>query len=112
MTPLVTGLNLATALIFDGDTAYVSNNSIEIPGVFSGEIVKIENFSSIQPLPTPAPQPTAAPVATPTRATGVTAPDTGTGPMGTDDTSLWLMALALGVAGVTMMGAALAYKRR
>ena len=115
MTPVVDGLTFATKLMFDGDTAYVSNNGVSIPGVFEGEIVKIEGVSSLEPLaPAPAPQPTTAPAPAPTKAAGViTAPDTGTGTgTATGGASLlWLFA-ALGLAGVVCTGAAVVAAKR
>ena len=114
LTPLVTGLNFATALIFDGDTAYVANNGNSIAARAEGEIVQIENFSSLEPLaPAPAPQPRAAPAPAPATPVGViTAPDTGTGD-GTarDGMTLWF-AIALGVAGAVAAGASVVVARR
>ncbi|MBI5288994.1 MAG: ScyD/ScyE family protein, partial [Chloroflexi bacterium] len=116
MSPVVDGLNLTTSLIFVGDTAYVSNNGVSIPGVFDGEIVKIENFSSLEPQAPPAPAPTTAPPApAPTRPTGViTAPDTGTGTgtAGDDNSSLLWLVLLVGAAGIACTGAAAAVTRR
>lgn len=117
LTPIVTGFTFTTAIIFSGDTAYVANNGITIPGLNDGEIWKIDNVSSLQPLPTePAPQPTAAPtqapVATPTR-TGVTPPNTGTGGDNGGVASLtWLVLAGLALAGTAVAGGALALKKR
>jgi hypothetical protein len=36
LTPIVTGFSFATALIFSGDTAYVANNGVTIPGLNKG----------------------------------------------------------------------------
>ena len=111
LTPIVGGFSLTTALIFSGDTAYVSNGGVSIPGLLDGEIWQIKNFSTIAPLPAPAPTPVApppAPVATATRTGGtgvVTAPNTGTGGDaggGGNGTSM-LVLLALGVAGGTLV---------
>jgi hypothetical protein len=112
LTPIVSGFTFATAVIFDGDTAYVSNNGVTGPGVFEGEIVKIENFSSIQPLapePTPAPAPTTAPAPSPTKPAGaITAPDTGTGGATAAGGlgQAWWLAVAMALAGVATIGAA------
>ncbi|HXK34001.1 MAG TPA: ScyD/ScyE family protein, partial [Dehalococcoidia bacterium] len=60
LTPLVTGLTFSTGLIFSGNTAFVTSGGITIPGVLDGEIWRIDDFTSIQPLtqePAPAPQP-------------------------------------------------------
>lgn len=111
MSPIVTGLSFPTFMLFDGDTAYVSNMGIAP----IGSIVKIENFSAVTP---PAPQPTAAPtqapVATPTRPGGITGPDTGSGGFAdSDGGSVLPFALAL-AAGVAILGsgALLRMKRR
>jgi hypothetical protein len=122
MTPLVDGLTFSAFLLFDGDTAYVANNSVTIPGVFDGSIVKIENFSAIQPLPAPAPTPppaapTAAPPAPAPTATApgvaITAPDTGSGPAGANGMPDAVgFALVAGMAGVACLGAAGLARRR
>ena len=117
MSPLVTGLSFPTFIEFDGDTAFVTNWSVTP----MGEIVKIQNFSSVEP---PAAQPTTAPpvasptaggpAPTPTRPGGVIgAPDTGTGTSG-ESSSLWLIvsAMALGGAAVALGGARMARSRR
>ncbi len=110
LTPIVDGLNLSSFLIFVGDTAYVSNNSITIPGVFDGEIVKIENFSSIAPMS--APIPTMAPAPTAIVTGGITPPNTGSGPTGDGASSpMWLI-LALGVAGLACVGAVAVVNKR
>jgi sugar lactone lactonase YvrE len=119
LTPIVTGFSFTTSIIFSGDTAYVANNGVTIPGLNDGEIWKIEGISSIAPLPTQpattptaAPAPTQAPVASPTR-TGVTAPDTGTGGNADGASALtWLVLAGLGIAGAATTGAAFALKRR
>jgi hypothetical protein len=113
MSTLVSGLTFATAMMFDGNTLYVTDDGLSALG--GGKLVKIENFSSIQPVvATPTAAPTQAPVATPTRS-GVTAPDTGTG--GFDDDSSGGTALFAGLAlalaaAVATGGAAFAWKRR
>ncbi len=87
-----------------------------------GEIVKIQNFSSVEP---PAAQPTAAPTqpgTAPTQGPAPTAtssggvigaPDTGTGASG-ESSSLWLVlsAMALGGAAIALGGARVAPGRR
>jgi sugar lactone lactonase YvrE len=119
MTPIVDGLTFSTFVAFAGDTAYVSNNSLSIPDVFEGEIVKIENFSTIT---LPAPQPTAVPTtappppaATPTAATGgIVAPDTGMGG-GSESAGLpaiWLAIGALAAGAVACGGFAYVRVRR
>lgn len=110
LTPLVTGLTFSTGLIFSGDTAFVTSGGITIPGVLDGEIWRIDNFSSIQPLaqePTPAPQPTTAP----TQPSGpITAPDTGTGggaaSAGGAAAILAAVAVAMALAGAGAVAAA------
>lgn len=121
LTPIVNGFTFTTAIVFSGDTAYVANNGVTIPGLNDGEIWAIKNISSIAPLPTvapatptaAAPAPTQAPAATPTRV-GVTAPNTGMGSgSGSDSSGLtWLILAGLGAAGAAMTGAAFALKRR
>jgi hypothetical protein len=113
MSTLVSGLTFATAMMLDGNTMYVTDDGLSALG--GGKLVKIENFSSIQPVvATPTAAPTQAPVATPTRA-GVTAPDTGNGGY-MDDSSggtALLAGIALAIAAaVATGGAALAWKRR
>jgi hypothetical protein len=112
MTPVVVGLSFATFLIFDGDTAYVSNWGV----TDDGQILEIENFSSVQP---PAPTPTtaaptataAAPVATPTRS-GIVAPDTGDGGASSGGgLALPLALMALLGGGLAVAGLRLATRR-
>ena len=106
LSTVVDGLLLPTALEFAGDTAFVSG--------LAGDVYKIENVSSLEPLaPAPAPQPATAPAPAPTKAAGViTAPNTGTG-TGTagDSMTLWF-AIALGVGGAVAGGASVAVARR
>jgi hypothetical protein len=104
LTPLVTGFMLPTSLDFSGDTAYVTT--------LLGEVWQIENFSAVEPPPSPTavPPTTAPPAATPTR-TGVVAPDTGTGPAGRDSSTMLVLAIALASLGLASGGAALAFKR-
>jgi hypothetical protein len=99
LTPLVEGLTFPTALIFSGDTAYVSNGGLSIPGVIDGAIWKITDFSVVAPItltPTAVPP---APTAT-TKAGVISAPKTGTGGAAVGSTDDWLaMMLALSAAG-------------
>lgn len=116
LTPIVNGLSFPTALIFAGDTAYVSNGGIDIPGLIDGEIWKITAFSSIAPLPVPtaapAPAPTTAPAAAPTARAGgttgaISAPNTGTGGTASGGSDSWLgTMLALSTAGAVAVFAA------
>lgn len=116
LTKLVTGLSFTTFIEFDGDTAYVANWGISPD---AGEIVKIENFSSIQPpaQPTPttaAPAPTQAPPQpTATRPAGIVAPDTGSGgPVGSGGDSYgWLVAL-IAAGALLSVGGTVALRRR
>ena len=115
LTPVVTGLMFPTSLIFVGDTAYVSNGGVSIPGLVDGEIWKIENFSSVTPpaaTPTSAP---AAPTATPSGGTGtISGPSTGSGgmdPLASEARPAWI-ALALAVAAVALGGAGRIARRR
>ncbi|MDP9237505.1 MAG: ScyD/ScyE family protein [Chloroflexota bacterium] len=113
LTPLVNGLTFPTALIFSGDTAYVSNGGLSIPGVVEGAIWKITGFSAIAPItlaPTPAPTtaPVAAATATPKASTGViAAPNTGTGGAAGSNSDGWLgTMLALSAVGAVVVFAA------
>jgi hypothetical protein len=113
ITPLVTGLSFATSLTFDGDTAYVSNFGAGGPG----EVIKIEDFSSVTPPPTPTPAPAAsptaaAPVPTATTPGGIAAPDTGDG-TASGSANLPLFAVLAGVAGMAILlaGSRFAWKR-
>ena len=109
MTPLVTGLSFPTFVEFNGNTAYVSNWSVTA----MGEIVKIENFSSVQP---PPPMPTAAPTqasaATATPLAGVIgAPDTGDGSGASGASSAPMLLLGALGAVLILAGARFAWKR-
>lgn len=99
---LVSGLSFATFLAFDDDAAFVSNFSVTP----DGQIIKIDDFSSVDPPPaTPTPAattPAAAPTATP-RGGVIGAPDTGDGSALTGDEG-WAWPLVI----LGMMGAALA----
>ncbi len=106
MTAIVDGLAAPTSLEFIGDDAFVLN--------LLGQVWKIEGVSALQALPVAAPTSVAPPplVATPTRATGIAAPDTGSGPSGGgSDATLWFAVAVIGALGVSATGAALAFKR-
>lgn len=111
LTTLVAGLTFTSDMMFIGDTLYVVDDGLSALG--PGEIIEIENFSSVQP---PAPAPTAAPttappVATATRPSGVVAPNTGSGSDGGSSSGMLMLALAVGAIGLASGGAALAMKR-
>jgi hypothetical protein len=113
LVPVVDGFTFTTAVVFAGDTAYVANNGLSVPGVFEGEIWKIEGVSLLSGIDTPAPEPTSAPVATATVPTGpITAPDTGFGPDGSDGTPWGVLVLALAGAGIAATAGAGALRRR
>lgn len=112
LTPIVAGFAFPTSAVFSGDTAYVTNGGITIPGFIDGAIWKIDGFSAITPIPqAPPPPPTSAPVAvataTPKAGTGViSAPNTGTGgAAGSSDGWLGTM-LALSAVGAVAVFAA------
>lgn len=97
-TPVADGFTALTAVIFIGDTAYLSNNGVNALG--PGEIWQIPNVSSLQPLAaTPAAQPTTAAAATPTPPTGIVGPNTGTGPGTSGDSGLAYAIAALAAIG-------------
>jgi hypothetical protein len=111
-SPVVTGLSFATAMTFDDDALYVSNF-----GIGPGSIIKVENFSALEPIvatPTTVAPTASPPQATATRGTGVTAPDTGTGDASGGGTATWLYAglALLAGGGAVAAGSALAMKRR
>ncbi len=118
LTPLVTGLTFAGAIVFDGDTAYVSNNSLSIPGVFEGEIVKIEGVSALPPLapapePTVAPQPTTAPAPTATVPSGpIAPPNTGSGGDASGAVGYSTIAVMALIAGAFALGVGAVTTRR
>lgn len=114
LTTLVTGLSFATFMAFDGDTAYIVHWGVTP----DGQILKVENFSSVQPPATPtAVPPTQAPAPTATPRGGVVgAPDTGDGTAaaGGDSSNGWLLTLlGLGIVGaaLTLGGARTAGRR-
>jgi hypothetical protein len=105
LTPIATGFTFTTSLIFSGDTAFVANNGVTIPGLNDGEIWKIDNVSSLAALPAPQPTPVAtAPAPTATPRSGIGAPNTGTG--GAGGSGSWLPALLIiTIAGVALVAA-------
>ena len=107
LTPLVNGLTFPTALIFSGDTAYVANGGLSIPGLIDGEIWKITGFSAIPPITLAPTAISATPTATPKAGVGITAPNTGTGGAAGGGDDGWLAPmLALSAAGVAVVFAA------
>jgi len=116
MTPVVDGFTFTTGLIFSGDTAYIANNGVSIPGLLDGEIWRIPNFSSLAPLPVASPTPV-PPAATPTAAgtSGViTAPNTGTGGASDASSSNWLemlLGLGIGAGALVLIGTRALWKR-
>lgn len=101
-TPMVTGLTFATSAIFDGDTLFIANNGLSV--IAPGEIVMVQNFSTVEPPATPTPEPTTAPAPTPTSPGGIVAPSTGTGGYAGSDGGFglqWLV-VALAAAGVAL----------
>ena len=110
LTPLVNGLTLPTALMFSGDTAYVSNGGAFVP---DGAIWKITGFSALAPItlaPTAVP---AAPTATP-KVGVISAPKTGTGGAAGGSLDGWLATmLALSAAGAVAVfaGTRMIWKR-
>ena len=114
LSPLVVGLTFTTGMYFDGDTAFVVNDGLNATG--TGQVWRIDNFSSVTPPPAPTPAPATAtavaPVATPT-SSGIVAPDTGTGPAdGGMAAGAWLLVALLAGAALTTGGLALARARR
>jgi len=116
-TPIVTGFTATTAVIFIGDTAYVSNNGV--PFVAPGEVWKIANVSSLAALPAPAPTAAApaptAPVAAPTGAPSgvIVGPNTGTAGISNEaDGRVWIPMLVLAIIGIAALGGAVVTKRR
>ena len=119
MSVVVDGFMFTAAMIFSGDTAYISNGSVSIPGLVDGQIWKIANFSTVTP---PAPVPTAAPTTAPPAPTatpaggtgGITAPNTGSGGQaaGSSDNG-YLTLVLLGIAGAAIVatGTGMLWKR-
>jgi len=113
MSPVITGLSFSTAMYLDGSTLYVIDDGLSALG--GGKLVKVENFTSLQPIvasPTAAPM---GPSASPTRPGGIAAPDTGTGGYADGGGNAMTLVLAFGfaIAAFATAGAAsLAWKRR
>ena len=111
MSPVVIGLTFTTGMHFDGDTAYVANDGLNALG--TGQVWRIDNFSSVTP---PAPTPTAIATAPPPAPTptpsGITAPDTGTGADGGGASSTWLYALLAAGAAIALAGATVRARSR
>jgi hypothetical protein len=112
MSRIVGGFAAPTSLDIAGNTAFVTN--------LLGQVWKIENLSTLQPLPAasptviaPAPTTPAAAVATATPGTGIAAPDTGTG-AASEGGSLSMLVVLVAAAGVAVAsaGGALAIRRR
>jgi hypothetical protein len=118
MTSIVERFTFATSMTFSGDTLYVVNNGLS--ALAPGEVWSIPDFSLITPIPhgpppgLAGPSP-AAPAASPASGgvirSGVTAPNTGTGPDGGDRSQWWLLVFALGALGLSAFGAVTAMKR-
>lgn len=98
LTPVVTGLMLATSVNFSGDTAFVTS--------LTGDVTMIEGVSALQGIDEPEPEPTTAPpVASPTAPTGpITPPNTGMGSSSQGGMPIALM-IALALAGLTLASA-------
>lgn len=105
-TPVVEGLTVPTSLDFVGDTALVTT--------LAGEVWKIEKFSTValaQASPTAAPSTPV--VASPTRATGILPPDTGSGGYGnTDGTTPWAFIALAAAAAMLALGGITVTRRR
>jgi hypothetical protein len=113
LSAVVTGFTAGTTFTFIGDTAYVLNDSLNAFG--TGEVWKIEHFSSIVPREPVVATPTAAAPTPmpPTKPVGITPPNTGSGPMDSGSGALfWTLALAAATLGLTTIGAAFVMKRR
>lgn len=114
MSKIITGFTAGTTFTFIGDTAYVLNDSLNAFG--TGEIWKIEHFSSIPPQSLDTETPAAPPPPAPTPAPNggaITPPNAGSGPADSGSGALfWVLALAAAAFGVTTLGAATMTKRR
>lgn len=110
ITRVVDGLSFPGAMIFDGDTAYISNNALS--ALAPGEILRIDNFSQ-QVIEQPTVEPTAPPaVATATPPTGIRPPDTGSGGAPSGSATPLALMLALVAAAAMTAGGAFALRRR
>jgi sugar lactone lactonase YvrE len=113
-TPIVSGFVASTFVIFNGNTAYMTNNSV--PALAPGEIWEIDNVSSLQPIvATPTVAPTQAPpAATATPKGGViAAPNTGDGSSASaGGTSGIAILVAMLAAGLTLLGGGVVVARK
>jgi hypothetical protein len=102
-TPVATGFVALTAVIFIGNTAYLSNNGVD--ALAPGEIWQIPNVSSLAPLAvSPTAVPTTAAAATATPVTGIVAPNTGTGSAaGGNGGVAYAIALLAGISGIALI---------
>jgi len=112
LSKVITGFTAGTTFTFIGDTAYVLNDSVNAFG--TGEIWKIENFSSITPQAPVVATPTAAPPppAPPTKPVGITPPNTGSGPTAAGGSMWWVMATSVAMLGALAVAGGLSAKRR
>lgn len=112
LSAVVTGFTAGTTFTFIGDTAYVLNDSVNAFG--TGEVWKIENFSSIVPQAPIEPTPTAAPPppAPPAKPVGITPPNTGSGPSSNGGSMLRVMAIAVAMLGAFAVVGGVTAKRR
>ena len=116
MSKIVTGFTAGTTFTFIGDTAYILNDSVNAFG--TGEVWKVENFSSIAPQPpdseTPPPPPAPPTPDASKKPVGVKPPDTGSGPTGGSGDAMPIFALAIAAAtlGVAVIGGGYATRRR
>jgi sugar lactone lactonase YvrE len=114
-TPIVSGFVATTSVIFNGNTAYVTNNSV--PALAPGEIWQIDNVSSlpaIQPTPTAVPTqaPPPAPTATPQGGV-IGAPNTGDGSAASAGSAPGIVVmLAVFAAGLALLGGGVAVSRK
>jgi sugar lactone lactonase YvrE len=114
-TPIVSGFVATTFVVFNGNTAYVTNNSV--PALAPGEIWQIDNVSSlpaIQPTPTAVPTqaPPPAPTATPQGGV-IGAPNTGDGSAaGAGSAPGIVVMLAVFAAGLALLGGGVAVSRK
>ncbi len=115
-TPVVSGFVASTFVVFSGDTAYITNNSV--PALAPGEIWEVDNVSSLPAIePTPTPEPTQAPPPAPTAtpAGGVIgAPNTGDGSAtsAAGAASGIAMMIAVFAAGLALVGGGVVVARK
>jgi hypothetical protein len=112
LSAVITGFTAGTTFTFVGDTAYVLNDSLNAFG--TGEVWKVENFSSIVPQAPAAPEPTAVPpiAEPPAKPVAITPPNTGSGPSAAGNSMLWLMSAAVAALGAFAVAGGVAAKRR